>query len=194
MNALNQKIKDCEKNKKELETLAGDALPEDIIRYLDLLGYFEMPAAAKHHGAYVGGLYDHSKAVAEELINLTDKLELKWKRPESPIIIGFLHDLCKVYQYNINMDEKAEEGYTISYNRDNIVPGHGEASIYLIMEMEQRYPQFKLTAEEKACIRFHMGAYVDQNEWKTLNTAIKKYPNIIYTHLADMIASQIRNI
>ena len=40
---------------------------------LDSIGYFTMPASINHHGNYEGGLFDHSYAVAKELINLTIK-------------------------------------------------------------------------------------------------------------------------
>lgn len=51
---------------------------------LDELGYFSAPASAGHHGNADGGLYDHSKMVTLELLDLTEKLGLKWGRPESP--------------------------------------------------------------------------------------------------------------
>ena len=50
----------------------------------------------RHHGAYKGALFDHSLQVAYELINLTERLGLKWERKESPAIVGMLHDLCKI--------------------------------------------------------------------------------------------------
>ena len=37
-------------------------------------GLFEAPAGVKHHGAWTGGLYDHSKAVAEYLESTARKL------------------------------------------------------------------------------------------------------------------------
>ena len=51
-----------------------------------------------------------------------------------------------------------------------------------------------LTDEETMCIRYHMGAFTDQKEWEYYTRAVKKYPNVLYTHTADMIASQIKGI
>ena len=52
---------------------------------------------------------------------------------------------------------------------------------------------FKLTEEEILCIRYHMGAY-ETDDWDKLGKSIEKYPNVLYTHTADMIASRIRGI
>lgn len=161
---------------------------------LEKEGYFTAPAGAKHHGAYEGGLFDHSLQVAYELQNLTNRLELKWERPEAPLVIGMLHDLCKVKQYTqITKPIEGSEGeLAIEYEWDKKqnLPGHGEASIFRIMEWGG--PQLK--ADEMYCIRYHMGAYQGQQEWKELDAAIKEHPNIIYTHLADMIASKLKGV
>ncbi|MGN0338641.1 MAG: HD domain-containing protein [Lachnospiraceae bacterium] len=178
-------------HKRDFITSTSGAIPEEIAEELDDLAYFMCPAGRSHHGAYVGGLYEHSRNVAQELSYLTSKLGLTWERPQSPVIIGFLHDICKTYQYDIIINHEKPDGYEIRWNKNNIIPGHGEASVYIIQELEVKHPCFKLTDEEKACIRYHMGAYTDKSEWDTLDTAIKRYPNIIYTHMADMFASKI---
>ena len=46
-------------------------------------------------------------------------------------------------------------------------------------------------AEEIMCIRWHMGAFDERENWKYYSAAVKKYPNVLYTHVADMTASQI---
>ena len=55
---------------------------------LDYLGFFTAPASIKYHGAYDGGLFDHSFITAKILVELTERLDLKWERPESPYIVG----------------------------------------------------------------------------------------------------------
>ena len=145
---------------------------------LDNMGFFDAPASTKYHGNYEGGLFEHSVIVTQELVNLTKKLDLKWERPQSPFIIGMLHDLCKVDHYI-----KKEDG-SYDYNKDKIFTGHGSLSVARAGEL------FKLTEEEKACIFHHMGAY-EKDMWNEYDKAIKKYPNVLYTHTADMIASKI---
>ena len=44
------------------------------------------------------------------------------------------------------------------------------------------------------CIRWHMGAYDDEKNWNILGRAIEEYPNVLYTHTADMIASRVKGI
>lgn len=165
---------------------------------LDELGFFTAPASTKYHGAYEGGLFDHSLEVAKQLVNLTEKLGLTWERPESPYIVGMYHDLCKCDNYakvidkseakdlNGNTIKVLETGYHYEYSRDIIIPGHGEKSVIMLQKF------ISLTDEEIACIRWHMGAYeTDTKMWEYYGRAIEKYPNVLYTHTADMIASKI---
>lgn len=149
-------------------------------------GFFTSPASTKYHGAYEGGLFDHSFETAKALVELTEKLGLTWDRPESPYIVGMYHDLCKCDNYVTDI----ETGKYI-YNPDIIIPGHGEKSV-MIAQMLIDSP---LTAEEIACIRWHMGAYeTDTKMWNYYGKAIEMYPNVLYTHMADMIASKIIGI
>ncbi len=148
---------------------------------LDELGFFTAPASTKYHGAYEGGLFDHSIQVAKELVRLTEKLGLKWEKYRSPYLVGMFHDLCKCDNYVIDI-----ETGKYKYNPEIIIPGHGDKSIILL----QKY--ISLTDEEIACIRWHMGAYeTDPKMWDYYGRAIEKYPNVLYTHTADMIASKI---
>jgi len=148
---------------------------------LDRMGFFTAPASTKYHGAYEGGLFDHSLEVTKQLVNLTEKLGLTWERPESPYYIGMFHDFCKcdLYEWDI-------ENECYKYRNDTIIPGHGEKSVILLLQHDF------LTEEEIACIRWHMGAFEkDPKMWSYYSRAIKQYPNVLYTHTADMIASKI---
>lgn len=151
---------------------------------LEIIGFFDAPASTRFHGNYDGGLFDHSLEVTKSLVELTEKLGLTWERPESPYIVGMYHDLCKcdLYKWDI------ETGRYV-YNDDGIIPGHGEKSVIIA----QKY--IYLTDEEIACIRWHMGAYEkDPKMWDYYGRAIEKYPNVLYTHTADMIASRIKGV
>lgn len=151
------------------------------ISELDALGFFTAPASTKYHGAYEGGLFDHSLEVAKQLVNLTDKLGLEWTSPNSPIVVGLFHDLCKCDNYVWDIETNSYK-----YNPEIIIPGHGEKSVIMLQNF------IPLTDEEIACIRWHMGAYEkDPKMWEYYNRAIENYPNVLYTHTADMIASKI---
>lgn len=148
------------------------------------LSFFNAPASTKYHGAYEGGLFDHSFQVAKTLESLTRRLDLKWSRPESPYIVGMYHDLCKCDNYILDVETNK-----YIYNPDIVIPGHGEKSVILA----QKY--INLTDEEIACIRWHMGAYErDPKMWEYYGRAIEEYPNVLYTHTADMIASKILGV
>lgn len=153
----------------------------DLLKSLEDLGFFVAPASTKYHGSYAGGLFDHSFAVTEALLDLTKKLNLTWSREESPYIIGIFHDLCKCDNYILQSDG------TYIYNK-YAPSGHGDKS--------QRIAEaiYGLTEEEAACIRWHMGAFDDKENWRLYCDAVKKFPNVLYTHTADMVASQIQGI
>lgn len=152
------------------------------IKTLDSLGFFNAPASTKYHGAYEGGLFDHSLLTAKSLVELTEKLGLTWGRPASPYIVGMFHDLCKCDNYVKNLNS-----YT--YNPDIIIPGHGDKSVIMLSQY------MRLTNEEIACIRWHMGAFeTDTKMWNYYGKAIEKYPNVLFTHTADMIASKIKGV
>lgn len=162
----------------------GNRGTDKVLNWLEEVGYFECPAAMKHHSDYKGGLFAHSIKVAEELQNLTDKLGLRWECSESPYVVGLLHDICKIddYKYEFELLPFPEIRFDPEHS------GHGMKSVMLLAG------HIYLTDEEKYCITYHMGAFTDQSEWKYFNKAIEKYPNVLYTHTADMIASKIMGI
>lgn len=150
------------------------------IKKLDELGFFTAPASTHYHGAYSGGLFDHSAKVAQQLLILTDNLNLQWQRPESPLIVGLYHDLCKCDAYRYDVEKRQ-----YVYN-DVLLDGHGEKSVIIAQQL------LELTEEEILCIRWHMGAFEkDPKKWDYYGRSIEKYPNVLYTHTADMIASRI---
>ena len=146
-------------------------------------GFFNAPASSNHHGNYEGGLFDHSYAVAEELVMLTQWHGLKRQRPESPYIVGMFHDLCKVDNYIGNVDRSSFE-----YSNKTLLKGHGDKSVMLLSTL------MPLTMEEVACIRYHMGAFTPKEEWEYYSRAVNLYPNVLWTHQADMIASQVKGV
>lgn len=167
----------------------------ELMKYLQEEGFFTAPASTKYHGAYEGGLYDHSSAVFMRLAKLTVDNNLEWQRPISPFIIGMFHDLCKCDQYiplvrdeyELTVGEKlvpVEKIVGYQYNDKTILKGHGAKSVMILSRF------ITLTEEEMLCIRYHMGAY-EKEEWAEFDQAIRKYPNVLFVHLADQLASKI---
>ena len=163
----------------ELLRRAGFSFEEGrkLVAELMEIGYFDAPASSKHHLAYPGGLAEHSINVCETLCVLTQNTDIEWQHIRSPIIVGLLHDLCKVDAY-----EKTEDGYR--YDKHCLLNGHGDKSVIIAQQI------LPLTGEEVCCIRYHMGAYYEQ-DWNGYDASIREFPPVLWTHLADMIASKL---
>lgn len=170
---------------------------ENLMNYLKNDGFFTSPASTKYHGAYEGGLYDHSRMVAMRLHWLTLNNDLKWQRPESPFIIGMFHDLCKCDQYVLKdgTEMSIGSGQTITapggthyeYNQDTLLKGHGSKSVMILSRF------INLTEEEMLCVRYHMGAY-EKEEWSEYDRAIRKFDTVLWTSHADMLASKVDGV
>lgn len=170
------------KSLKRLSESKITGVSKECDEWLESIGYYEKPASIKYHSNCTHGLYYHSKEVTNQLLKLTVRMGLQWERKESIYIIGFLHDVCKCDDYIL--DPVTGE---YAYN-DLKEPGHGDKSVRMLL------PHIDLTEEEEFCIRYHMGAFTEKEEWKNYNNAIAKYPNVLWVHTADMIASQIKEV
>lgn len=157
-------------------------------------GFFTAPASTKYHGAYEGGLFDHSFTVAKTLVNLTKDCNLDWWRQDSPYLIGMFHDLCKIDCYQHPVTGHTTDGEPIydptewEYSKNMGLKGHGDKSIMLLSM------HTTLTEEEIMCIRYHMGAFTDKEEWRDYTNAVHRFPNVLWTHHADMLASHVSGI
>lgn len=179
-------------------------VPVDMVDWLMSNRFFTAPASTKFHGNYKGGLLEHSASVMKFLVRLTEDNHLSWKDPRSPYIVGMFHDLCKIDQY-IPLYEMVEDltptplndpqpmtfvktlvGY--KYNENTSLKGHGDKSVMLLSQF------YTLTEEEIMCIRYHMGAFTDKEEWRDYTRAVNAYPNVLWTHHADMLASHVAGV
>lgn len=185
--------------KQFLDFMQVDGKPIVSAEMLDWLigqGFFVKPASIKYHGNYTGGLFYHSMMVAQVLVEMIQKFDIPWTRPESPYIVGAFHDVAKLDDY---IDENASDvvvmgsGSPISkdpkwaYNPAPIFKGHGDKSVMILSQV------MTLTEEEMLCIRFHMGAYVT-DDWDAFDRAIRKYQSVLFTHTADMYASKVKDV
>jgi hypothetical protein len=181
----------------EVRSLLDKDLANTIVPWLIDHGFFDAPASINHHGNRPGDLAEHSIAVAESLMEMTAKLGLTWQNPRSPAVVGLLHDLCKLDDYELIVDHPGVEvfgGKIVDqlthwdYRKEKIMEGHGDKSVMMASTI------LKLTEEEMFCIRFHMGAFTDQKEWNYYGRACTKYPNVLFTQTADMIAARVKQI
>ena len=171
-----------------LRTTNRDGI-EELIRYLqEETDFFTAPASTKYHGAFAGGLLMHSINVCAEL-----RLDPNSKvyPTETLIIVALLHDICKANCYRTEMRNVKENGGWVEKQiyvfEDELPLGHGEKSLYLASKF------IKLSDEEAAAIRWHMGAFDNafRGGDRGLNAAYEKYPLAVLLHMADMRATYL---
>ncbi len=167
--------------------IVGKYVSGKLYDFLVERDFFGVPASLSYHGSFSGGLFVHSVMVTNFLLIYTERLKLRWKNERSPFIVGMFHDLCKTNDYIRRAADdnspKSTDGKWVK-NPDKL-SGHGEKSIQMLSEF------IELTDEERECIRFHMGAFCNSEEWGEYTAAVEKFTNVLYTHTADMAAAHI---
>ena len=159
---------------------------DKLIEFLERSDFFEAPASTRFHGAFKGGLLEHSMKVYEIL-------KTKTEDSDSIKIIALLHDICKVNFYKTDYrNAKNEQGVWEKvpyYTVEDLIPyGHGEKSVMMISEF------IKLTPEERYAIRWHMGFTEPKELYGTIGQAYKKYPVALLVHEADLEATYFYDI
>lgn len=160
-----------------------------LLQYLETeTDFFTAPASSKYHLTYEGGLVQHTLHVVNTLEWLTAHMDLEWGKARSPIVVGMLHDLCKINTY-------VRDGVEWKFNphgkyADYVKNGeHGLLSLRIAHNCG-----VILTREEEACIHFHMGEWTKDGMGITYTEMVQKYPNLLWTHTADMYASQVLEV
>lgn len=121
---------------------------ENVINYLNNYGFFEMPSslpAFKRHHNWKGGLAQHCLGVCDRLQKTGETLPL-----DSVIITSLLHDICKV---RVIRKDAARNWYERPQAELHF-PGHGNRSVKILQHLG-----LKLTKDEEASIRWHMGGW-----------------------------------
>lgn len=179
-----------------IELLRSTGRPgmEDLLAWLEnKTDFFTAPASSQFHGAFEGGLLNHSLAVYKYLKNFTKSLPDI--QEDSLIIMGLLHDLCKanfftktVRNVKIPGERRWEEQESYAIN-DQLPMGHGEKSVYLAMKY------IPLSDEEALAIRWHMGGFDDAARayagGKAQSNAFQTYPVAAALNIADMYVTHI---
>ena len=83
---------------------------ENLLAFLEKTDFYAAPASTKYHGAYKGGLLEHSMKVYEILKEKikNEKLDVK---EDTIIISALLHDICKLNFYKVDYrNAKNEKG------------------------------------------------------------------------------------
>ncbi len=144
---------------------------QSLLEWLESTDFYTAPASTKYHGAYAGGLLEHSLNVFRRLVKRCPAADM-----DTLTIAALLHDVCKIHLY-----KKTEDGYR---HNEQFPIGHGEKSVILILR------HMPLTDEEITAISWHMGAFDSRaGAGRSLSSAWEKCPLALHLHLADMEAT-----
>ena len=166
---------------------------DKLLEYLlsDASDFFVAPASTRYHGAYPGGLAEHSLNVYDCLCDYLSRDRVRevygLSFPEESVAIAaLLHDLCKLNFYRESTRNVKENGvwksvpyYTIE---DELPYGHGEKSVYIASGF------MRLTRDEAFAIRYHMG-FSGTEDNNTVGNAFARFPLAVALATADMEAA-----
>ena len=165
---------------------------DKLLEYLtDKTDFFTAPASTRFHGAYEGGLLEHSLNVYECLCDFVKRPRFKDKYgfvfdEESLAIAALLHDICKTNFYKTEMRNVKKNGVWESvpyYTIEDMLPyGHGEKSVYILSGF------IRLTRDEAFAIRYHMG-FSGPEDANQIGKALEMFPLAFALCVADMEAS-----
>lgn len=185
---------DIEKQKQEFLSLCRENIHrpglEDLLEWLQKSDFFRAPASTHFHGAYEGGLCEHSFDVYECAKKVCAGYDLEFDN-ESLLIAALFHDLCKVNFYKIEMRNRKIDGrwqevpsYTVE--EKYAFGGHGSKSVFLIQQF------MKLETAEAAAINCHMGfSDVAPNNTAVISRAYSAFPLAWVIHVADEAATYL---
>ena len=155
--------------------------------------FFEAPASTRFHGAYKGGLVDHSLNVYDCLNDYLSRERVKRVygldqiSDETIAVVALLHDLCKINVYhpgkrNVKINGEWQSVDTFEYH-DALPYGHGEKSVYMITGF------MRLTRDESFAIRYHMGFSSEYDDPRSIGYTFEHFPLAFALSTADMEAT-----
>ena len=161
-----------EKITTELESTKRDGIVS-VINFLKNSDYFSAPASTAFHNVSIGGLAKHSWNVMQVMRLLNSTVLNNVNKPYddgSIVIVGTLHDICKVNTYKPNLLKSGDISTSKPYKKEDTFPiGHGEKSVIMLLNLG-----LKLTEDEMLAIRYHMNmfdsaGYRDKANWNELS-------------------------
>lgn len=166
--------------------------------------FFTAPGSSQFHGAYAGGLCEHSLNVYKAAKNIMENFVpafaddsrrdlLNNITDENIAIAALFHDLCKVNFYTPKVKwfkDDANEWHSYQgFETNDMFPlGHGEKSVILAQQF------IRLTGEEILACRWHMlfadpGTGVSFYEKPAMMKSLEVCPFLMVIAMADQAAS-----
>lgn len=186
----------CELQQQEFEALVREKISragiEKLMDWLKKSDFFTAPASTRYHGAYAGGLCQHSMDVYNYALRVQTLYDGETPiDPESVAIASLFHDVCKVNFYVETLRNQKVDGKWVqvpSYTIEEKFPfgGHGSKSVFILQQF------LKLKPEEAVAVNCHMGYSEGQSTATlSLSNAYLKYPLAWMIHAADEAASYL---
>lgn len=151
--------------------------------------FFTAPASTRFHGAYEGGLVEHSLNVYHCLKDYLQRERVRELyglsyNEETIAVAALLHDICKINCYkpgfrNVKDDNGVWQKVPTYEFQDSLPYGHGEKSVYIITGF------MRLTREEAFAIRYHMG-FSGLEDKRAIGDSFERYPLSFALCTADM--------
>lgn len=162
----------------------------NLLAWLETTDWYTAPASSKYHGAYAGGLVEHSLAVYDELVRLNSAYAdvLGPINADSTIIMALLHDLCKVNTYATEVRNRKNafgqwEQYNAYTKKEGLCfGGHGSKSVYIASRFIQLYDL------EAIAINCHMATW-ENGKQAEIGDAYNQNPQAWLLHVADEAAT-----
>lgn len=177
---------------REAKIADPDSFIDEVYRGLEWLhttDFFDAPASSVYHESYPHGLLEHTIKVIVNACSLLSVRKFANVSLSSAVIIAATHDWCKIgnyeqYMKNVKNDSGKWE-QVAAYRRigEPHPLGHGVLSMFYASKF------FRLSVEESAALRWHMGAWrVCKDELNELQSANEKYPLVHLIQFADQLS------
>lgn len=163
---------------------------ESVLNWLHSTDFYDAPASTIYHDSEPHGLLKHTLRVVSNIWELQSISKFQSCTLDSLTLCALTHDWCKIglystYQRNVKNETTGKWEQVTAYKREepSIPLGHGVESLYKTMKV------FKVTDEEAAAIRWHMGEYnAASNELNELHAANERYPLVQLLQFADRLS------
>ena len=172
----------------------GEQEKASLINWLENKSdFFMAPASTKYHGAYEGGLCQHSLNVYQNILKLASTFNLAISE-DTLKIVALLHDISKAnyyekYMRNIKDDNgkwiQVQEYKTKEAENRFIYGNHEQTSEFMVHSF------IPLTVDESVAILHHHGGLGPDSTQLNVGIIYDKYPLALLLHTADSFAAFI---
>ena len=177
-------------------------LKEQLLAKLENSDFYYAPASTKYHGAYRGGLCEHSLNVYYNLVKLNE-IKNSNISEDTLKIVALFHDLSKMNLYETYFQNKknyhaggskhdeggafdweAVSAYKVKEASDRFIFGsHEQTSEFMLRSY------CPLTYEESIAVLHHHGGMGWDSAQDNITEVFNRYPIATLLHIADMIAT-----